>query len=565
MPKELKIKSLTFHASDGKQGPPLEVATGSVTVLVGPNNSGKSETLREIESWCGGIDGHSSVIKNIELSSPDTFDEFLDILEPFIISPPELHQERQGYFWVSKPSLRDEERAHAYEMKDSAAREEYTEHRGNSRRIRHDLVSLFTMRLDGRTRFELLSPKKTGPLRNPPQNLLAKLFEEDTERERLRQFTEAVLGLHFVIDPTDMIEYKVRLSSRKPQSVKEEKALDAEAQEFHHAATLIENFGDGVQCAVGLIAAVSAMDQRIWLIDEPEGFLHPVLARETGRFLAAAARDRNATLIVATHNADFLFGCVQAIRNLRIVRLTYNDSRATAHTIEPAQVLKMMNDPLLRSTNLLRALFFRGVVVTEADADRALYDEVNYRLLSNGEGIENVTFLNAQNWQTIPRLVKPLRTIGVAAASIMDFDVLMSKEFKRLWNLVPEPEPVLNTLREQRKKVCSLLEQEGRDNCKKLGLRAFSGKDRELVERFVEQLAQYGLFFVTVGELECWFSYLGIAKHSKKAIWLNELFDKLAANQEDENYIESQEGDIWDFLRKIGDWIDDPNRNGMHP
>ena len=71
-----------------------------------------------------------------------------------------------------------------------------------------------------------------------------------------------------------------------------------------------------------------------------------------------------------------------------------------------------MNDPLLRSTNALRALFYRGVVVTEADPDRALYDEVNHRLLLAREGIEDAIFVNAQNWQTISRLVAPLREIA---------------------------------------------------------------------------------------------------------------------------------------------------------
>lgn len=40
-----------------------------------------------------------------------------------------------------------------------------------------------------------------------------------------------------------------------------------------------------------------------------------------------------------------------------------------------------MQNPLLRSIGVFNALFYNAVVVTEADADRAFYQEINERLL----------------------------------------------------------------------------------------------------------------------------------------------------------------------------------------
>ena len=83
-----------------------------------------------------------------------------------------------------------------------------------------------------------------------------------------------------------------------------------------------------------------------------------------------------------------------------------------------------MRDPLLRSTNVLNALFHRGAIVCESDVDRSFYQEVNARLLVDSAGIRDSVFLNAQNKQTVRRLVEPLRKMGIPAVAVVDIDIL---------------------------------------------------------------------------------------------------------------------------------------------
>lgn len=85
-----------------------------------------------------------------------------------------------------------------------------------------------------------------------------------------------------------------------------------------------------------------------------------------------------------------------------------------------------MQNPLLRSIGVFNALFYNAVVVTEADADRAFYQEINERLLKEKDprGIEGCLFLNAQNKQTVWDIVKPLRDLGIPAVGIVDIDVI---------------------------------------------------------------------------------------------------------------------------------------------
>src|SRR5260370_23066181 len=84
-----------------------------------------------------------------------------------------------------------------------------------------------------------------------------------------------------------------------------------------------------------------------------------------------------------------------------------------------------MRNPLLRSTGVLGGLFYESVIVTESDADRAFYQEINERLLrfQPERGLNNALFLNAQNKQTVPTILAPLRQLGIPAAGIVDVDV----------------------------------------------------------------------------------------------------------------------------------------------
>ena len=71
------------------------------------------------------------------------------------------------------------------------------------------------------------------------------------------------------------------------------------------------------------MAAILSADHRVMLIDEPEAFLHPVLARKLGVKLTELASERDANVLASTHSADFLMGCVES-GNVKVVRLTYS-------------------------------------------------------------------------------------------------------------------------------------------------------------------------------------------------------------------------------------------------
>lgn len=556
----LRIKSLKFRAGATEGGAGLQVDTPSVTLLVGPNNSGKSQALREIETWCLGTQVEPIVVGEIELALPDTIGEARAMLVPFETDPPAGQAQQIGQVWFGRPIIRSTEQEFKVQVAEESLRVwfEGREHPDRYKNLRSILVRPFVLRLDGRTRFELMDDKPTGPLEAKPANHLWALFVDDPRREQVRAFTKEAFGRYFVIDPTGMNFYRARLSERPPADKTEEQALDARARAFHASAPLISTLGDGVRAAIGLVSAVMSLPHKILLVDEPEAFLHPTLARRMGRTLAQAAKDRDASLVVATHSADLLMGCIQSAPELRLVRLTHQGGKSTARSIDTKAVAELMNDPLLRSTSALRALFHRGVVVTEADADRAFYEEINSRLLQAGRGVEDSLFLNAQNWQTILRIAKPLRQLGIPAAAVFDFDVLMSNEFAPVWELVKMEQAELEKLQLERASIKALMETAGRKECKAKGVEALLAKDRARVTAFIARMRSVGIFFVPKGELESWLQALGVSR-SDKSKWITKIFEQLGASPDNATYVRPGTDDVWAFIDAIESWIAKPD------
>jgi len=247
-------------------------------------------------------------------------------------------------------------------------------------------------------------------------------------RELLRKYTSEAFGLHFVIDLTGMPNYRIRMSRRPPRDLSEELGSHPEAVRFQHDAQLITELGDGVQAFVGLLTALLSLPHKVVLVDEPEAFLHPPLARRLGTNLSELARQRGASLVVATHSPSFVMGCLESSAEVTVVRLTFDAGVATARMLSATDLAALMRDPFVRSTNVLSGLFHGAVVVTEGDPDRAFYDEVNRRLVAVGRGIQDVLFIGATGGVgAVHKVVAPLRRLGIPAVALVDLDAIKQK------------------------------------------------------------------------------------------------------------------------------------------
>ena len=399
------LNRLRLAFGSSTQAAPLEIDPRPITVFVGPHNSGKSSALREIEIWCKtGPQQPCNIISDLGADIPDV-DQALRQLKAFELRPSRGQVVPAEHILLGRS---DPHQGVSQITINVSKLPNYLNAGWNY--LSSYYTAFFTLRLDGRTRFSLAESRPSGDLLGPAQNHLMSLFQDDESRKQVRQIVQDAFGPHFVIDPTAMTSLRIKMSEREPEDDSDEQSWDERARAFHEAAKDILDLSDGVQAFTGIIAAVLSANYKIVLIDEPEAFLAPALARKLGYRLATLSREREGSLFAATHSADFLMGCVQAGVGINIVRLTYRGGIATARLLQRETLLQFMRDPLLRSTNVLSALFHESAVTTEGDTDRAFYQEINERLLSFGrEGIDNCLFLNARNKQTVPKVAGPLR------------------------------------------------------------------------------------------------------------------------------------------------------------
>jgi len=317
-----------------------------------------------------------------------------------------------------------------------------------------------------------------------------------------------------------------------------------------------------VQAYVGIITAVLSGEYHTILIDEPEAFLHPPLARKLGKNLASLAEKRNGTLMASTHSSDFLIGCMQGSATVKVVRLEYNGGKSRAKSIDQNSLEKLLKNPLMRSANVISGLFYDGVVVLESDNDRAFYNEIYYRLSDGKTEYPSILFVNAQNKQTIREIIEPLREFGVPAAAIPDIDII--KDGGKVWTDWLKASKIPTALHvglgQQRSAIDSMLKATGKDMKTEGGFDLLDGKDREAADFFFDTLERYGVFPVRRGELENWLPDLGVP--GKKTNWAVAMLERLGSDINDLDYVKPAEDDVWEFLDKVVAWIKDPSRAG---
>ncbi len=388
--------------------------------------------------------------------------------------------------------------------------------------------------------------------------MLMHLFQSEGARKKVREIIFDAFGTYFTVEQLSAENLRIRLSETEPDE--NEQHWNEKARSFHGRAQHIKEASDGVQAFVGIVCAVLSGDYRAILIDEPEAFLHPPLARKLGYQLTSNLT-AGGTLMASTHSPDFLMGCLQASPHVQVLRLEYSNGRSKGKIVDSAALTNLFKAPLLRSANVISALFHDGVVVAESDNDRAFYAEVYYRLAEQEKGYPSLLFVNAQNKQTIRDIIGPLRAFGVPAAAIVDVDFL--KEGGGNWipwlNAAHLPGALHVGLGQQRADLKKRFVDGGIDT-ETGGITQLGKEDQAAANDFFDQLQQYGVFVVRNGEVESWFPELGIK--SKKKAWTVEMLERMGSDPNDSAYVKPAIGDVWDFLRSVVKWVDDPRRKG---
>jgi ABC-type cobalamin/Fe3+-siderophores transport system ATPase subunit len=553
------LEKITLKFGKSPSGAPEVVNTTPVTVFVGPNNSGKSRVLSEIHRFCSsGQRSATDLILDDISFGPSSLEEAERKVEAFRAKPGPNETLSPGHIVIGK-------RGHRQNVRLDVLLNAIQNPQGNLNQYCGWYLSHQILNLNGANRIQLVNQQHAGNLQDPATTSFQMLFRDNAGRERVRQIVYEAFGEYLVIDPTNLGNLNLRLSKCAPIDEREERGIHEAAVDFHRAATPIDLASDGVKAFAGMLIEIVAGNPEVLLIDEPEAFLHPSLAFSLGNEIARISQGTDKRLFVSTHSASFVMGCIQSGAPVNIVRLTHRNAVATARSLSNDELLALMRNPLLRSTGVMAGLFYEYVVVTESDADRAFYQEVNERLLRLGSelGIPNCLFLNAQNKQTVQTILRPLRKLGIPAAGIIDVDVVKEggTVFGSLLESLAIPEIEKTSLSTLRAALKQSLDATGKDFKREGGFGVLTNGDREAADNFSDNLEKYGLFLVRGGELESWLKHLGVGGHGPS--WLIKMFEKMGENPNSSDYLKPANGDVWQFIGQIKKWFANSGRRGI--
>ena len=532
-----------------------------VTVFVGPNNSGKSLVLRELAEFCktGVVSAAHKILstltfKPFDAGEAEAFIKAVE-LEPAtdqIIAPGKIHVGKRGQ---------------RMELDRDTLKQTLDRPNDNLRNFCHWCLSYNTLMLDGVSRINHVNDQPGGNLHQPGTTSFQVLFRDQAKRLEVRRIIKDAFDQIFCLDFTQQPgTLKLKLATQPPASeIEEFGLLSPAAIQYFKAAIPLQNASDGVKAFTGMVTEVIAGDPAVVLIDEPEAFLHPALAFKLGVELSKAALAQDKRLFVSTHSAQFVMGCVQSGAQVNIIRLTYRDGVATARTLPSGKLAQLMRNPHLRSMGVLSALFYEFVIVTEADTDRAFYQEVNERLnaLKPEWGIPNCLFINAQNKQGVKTILKPLRELGIPAVGLVDIDFVKDGGvvFSDWMESVHIPKVTAESLANTRANLKKLFEATGQEMKRKGGINLLGQQDKEAAVNFFDQLEEYGIFVVREGEIESWLRNLGATGHGPH--WLTGIFQSMGDDPDNPAYVKPATDDVWLFMSQIQKWMKNPSRKGI--
>jgi len=536
------IKEIEF--SDGTK---VEFDQNDIVVFVGPNNAGKSASLKETMYLIKGP-AQTKVIKSIKLNRDGSEVELLEFLETGFrktFNSGSAHYSGLGF--------------NIYESHASMAWRE-------SSNI-SSLTEVFAKFLTTEERLEAASPPRSIRLtQDSPTHPIHSLQRMDRLEAMFSAYFRQAFNTDLIVHRNAGSEVPLYIGER-PAVLSGEDRLSESYQEKLEQLDLLHEQGDGMRGFVGVLLNAFIGHHTMLFIDEPEAFLHPPQAKVLGTMIAQnMPTDRQ--LFLTTHSSDFLKGLLESNNpNLKIIRLQREEAINKVSVLKNSEIKSIWSDSLLRHSNILDGLFHTQVVICESDSDCRFYSAVLTSISEKkGSRRADSLFLHCSGKHRISTVVKALKQLNVTIRIISDFDILNDtnplkplyqdlggnwKDVESDWRLVKDvidkKKPELEAA-ELKQEIDSIFAESSSRNVSKEQILLIqkalkkssawahakeigkifipSGDPIRAFERIQQKFKDHGLFVVEVGELESFVKSVG--NHGPK--WVNEVLEKDLAN-----------------------------------
>jgi hypothetical protein len=511
-----RIKKLTFNEGTG-----LEVSPNDIVVFVGANNSGKSQSLKDINKAFVNS-SLNIVVKQVEfeIEGVDKFEGTIKKLSSF--------NKNNGYYSGYGFSI------HSGWIGNL---------KSNSFSGMEQLASFFVKQLDTRDRLNQCDPVGVIDRDEPKAHPLHYLANSPELRKKIDKSFYEAFAQHLQIERFGGKNNFMRIGDDIKRLKGEGVSLD---DDLDNATKILDTYpklheqGDGMVGFTGVLLSLLIENYSVFLIDEPESFLHPPQARILGTEIPELLGNRQA--FISTHSEHLLKGLLEAApERIKVVRITRKGNENGFSIINTDDISKIWKDTLLRQSNVLQGLFYDAVVICESDSDCQFYSSILTYIKEQQSKRDNTFFVYGSTKSRLKVIVEALRPLNVEFRVIADLDLLRDKnDVKPLleacggnWELIKDDYTNLSdALRDEKNTICKedlkqlfieTIDNDGKNEydktslqelkskvslekkwkpIKKQGVKAIPPDAKCAFNRIDAVLKQHKIFLVPNGELE---------------------------------------------------------------
>lgn len=542
MKPEFWIETLEF-----KTGLNVNLKKNSIVVLVGPNNSGKSKTLKEISQLAKGPKINNLILESLTISVNGDANDFLDSIENRRKDHRYVYYENSGANHIDSWNLK----------------ENWNKLVDGNQNSSMGISNFFVKSLDTIKRLNLVSPPDNIDFINEMRTHSIHLLKEDSEKElQFSEYFREAFGEEIIVNHGAGKKIPLHVGER-PIATAENDRVSTVYQKALRELPLLHEQGDGMKSFAGVFLTLFAEDFTVNLIDEPEAFLHPPQARLLGQMISQKLGDEK-QLFFATHSEHFLKGLLEsALDRLIVIRIQQLKKSNSVKVLENNNLKNIWKDSILKHSNILDGLFHKKVVLAESDSDCRFYSAITNAIVeSKNIPSPDILFIQTGGKHRFPVVIKALKELDVPLTIIGDFDLYhdenpakniyeildgnwddLKSDFNKVKKSIDEKRPELETtkLKEEIdtvfnsfsdtiipehkiKAIQTLLKKSSPWSQAKSSGKSYlsSGESTLAFNRTQEAFKKKNVFILDIGEIEAFDKSIG--GHGPK--WVNQVLEK---------------------------------------
>lgn len=202
------------------------------------------------------------------------------------------------------------------------------------------------------------------------------------------------------------------------------KTLSVSRREASAILERLENLneqGDGIRSSVGILGSLIVNKGSIYLIDEPETFLHPPQAKLLGSNIVDLSKNKQC--FISTHNIDIIKGIMEKNSSrVKIIKIDREGNTNEFHMLDNKSISKIAENQSLKYSNLLNGLFYKNVVLTEDETDSKFYSAILENV--NSKKYQETLFCGVGGKDQFKIIVKLLKELHINYSIIADIDLI---------------------------------------------------------------------------------------------------------------------------------------------